>query len=76
MQLLDLGRIDLRLGASPAALEDVRGPIQQSPLPLVDHRRVNTKPCRQLGNRLLTLQSLKGYPRLELRLVLLACRHR
>jgi transposase len=30
----------------------------------------------RFGNRLLTLKSLKGYSRLELPLVLLACRHR
>jgi hypothetical protein len=43
---------------------------------LVDHRRVNLKPARQLGNRLFTLQGPKGHSRLELRLVLLSFRHR
>jgi len=42
----------------------------------MDHGRVNAEPARQLGYRLLALQSLKGNTRLELGIVLLALRHR
>jgi hypothetical protein len=42
----------------------------------MNHCRVNAKPARQLGNRLLALQGFQRNPRLELGLVLLPFRHR
>jgi hypothetical protein len=46
-------RLRLRRGATP--LEYLRRAVKQRLLPLVDHRRVNLKPARQLGNGLFTL---------------------
>jgi len=53
MGLLDPGGIRLRLDTAAAALEDIRRPLEQRLLPLMDHRRVDAEPARQLGNRLL-----------------------
>jgi hypothetical protein len=73
---LDEGSVRLWLRVVTATLEDLRRPFEQGLLPLMDHRWVITKPARQIRNRLLPLQGFKGNPRLELRLVLLAFRHR
>jgi hypothetical protein len=76
MQILHHGLIDLWFPGFAAALKDTWGPFQQSTLPLMDHRRVNAKPGRQLGNRVFALQRLKRYLGLEFGIVFLAFRHR
>jgi hypothetical protein len=75
MKILEAVGVHLRLRVVATTLEDVRRPFEQRLLPLMNHRRVNAKPARQLGNRLLTLQGIKRNPCFELRLVLLAFRH-
>jgi len=76
MKILDPGGIRLWLHRTAAMLEDLRCPFEQRFLSLMDHRWVNTKPARQLGNRLLALQGFKGNACFEIRLVLLALPHR
>jgi hypothetical protein len=76
VKILDTAGVHLRLHVVATTLEDVRSPFEQRLLPLMNHRRVNTKPACQLGNRLLALQGIKRNPRFELGLVLLAFRHR
>ncbi len=75
VQILELSGIRLRLNTGAATLEDLRRPIEQRLLLLMDHRRVDAEPARQLGNRLFALQGLKGNPRFESGLVLLTFRH-
>jgi hypothetical protein len=52
-----------------ATLEDASGPLQQSLLPLVDHRRMDLVGGRQFRHRALTLQRLKRNTGLERRVM-------
>jgi hypothetical protein len=55
MQILEATGIHLGPRRVAAPLEYLRRVANKRPLPLVDHRGVNLKPARQLGNRLFTL---------------------
>jgi hypothetical protein len=76
VKILDATGINLRLRGIASSLKNVRRPFEKRLLPLMNHCRVNAKPARQFGNRLLDLQGLKRNPRLEIGPVLLPFRHR
>jgi hypothetical protein len=75
MKLLHRRLIDRRFRPA-TTVKDIRGSLDQKLLPLIDHRRVNAVPARQLGDRPFPLQRLQRHTRLERGIVLSAFRHR
>jgi hypothetical protein len=80
-QLSDLRRqrpdrllVDLS-GLLAASLEDVRRPVKQRPLPLMDHRRMHAIFRGQLRHGALALHGLQRNASLEARVMLPALLH-
>ncbi len=69
VKILDATGINLRLRGIAASLKNVRRPFEKRLLPLMNHCRVNAKPTRKFGNRLLALQGFQRNSRFEIRLV-------
>ena len=65
VQFLDLG-LAILLPTLPLARKNLGQALLRLALPLGDHDRVDTKPGRQLGHRLLALQRLQRHLGLEL----------
>jgi len=74
VRFLHLLLVNLGLLAA-ATLEHAGRALEQGTFPLVDHRRMNPDPARQLGGGLLALQGLQRDLRLELRRMLFPFRH-
>src|SRR5690606_28778431 len=74
VQLLHLVLVTLGFPLA-AALAHPRRALKKGTFPLVNHRRMNPDPARQLGSSSLTLQGFQSDLRLELRRVLFAFRH-
>ena len=75
-QFSDLGmQIAHRVLSKLARFEDACRPLQQRPLPLMDHRRMHAVIGGQFRHRALSLHGLQRHPRPERRVVAYAFRH-